>query len=202
MSPLYLCGGLARRLPARRLAVGLGVLSALALAPSAQAATTSLDGTVQGGSLSNTAPTIASFNATLNGVNQTVPTTMGAWSVTDATGSNDGYSVTAAASAPTITNSTAADPTPGTGFAMQLTPPTATAATGNPASTGPVAESMQTLGTTATTIENAPAGTGQGEWDFPADSNGNDSLGVVIPGDASNGDYAITLTFTTAPPVA
>jgi WxL domain surface cell wall-binding len=202
MSPLYVCGGLARRLTTRRLAVGLGVLSALALAPSAQAATTSLDGTVQGGSLSNTAPTIANFNATLSGLTQTVDTAVGAWSVTDATGSNDGYSVTVAASAPSISNSTAADPTPGSGFALQLTPATATAASGNPASTAPVAESTQTLGTTATTIENAPAGTGQGEWDFPADSNGNNSLGVLVPGDASNGDYSITLTFTTAPPVA
>ena len=202
MSPPYVCGGLTRRHATRRVSVGLGILSALALAPAAQAATTSLAGTVQGGSLSNTAPTIANFNATLSGLTQTIDTAVGAWSVTDATGSNDGYSVTVAASAPTISNSTAADPTPGTGFALQLTPATAAAASGNPATAGPVAESTQTLGTTATTIENASAGTGQGEWDFPADSNGNDSLGVIVPGDASNGDYGITLTFTTAPPVA
>ncbi len=198
MSPLHVSS----RRAGRRLAIGLGILSALAVAPSAQAATTSFDGTVQGGPLSNTAPTIANFNATLSGLTQTVNTAVGAWSVTDATGSNDGYSVTVAASAPTIANSTAADPTPGSGFALQLTPTTASAASGNPASTGPAAGSTQTLSTTATTIENAPAGTGQGEWDFPADTEGNDSLGVVIPGDASNGDYGITLTFTTAPPVA
>jgi len=59
------------RLTARHLAVGLGILSALALAPTAQAATTSLDGTVHGGSLSNTAPTIANLNATPSGLTQT-----------------------------------------------------------------------------------------------------------------------------------
>ena len=69
------------------------------------------------------------------------------------------------------------------------------------ATTGPVAAPPQTLTPTAATIENAPAGTGQGEWDFPADSGPAESLVIGIPGNASAGAYSSTLTFTTAPPV-
>jgi hypothetical protein len=59
----------------------------------------------------------------------------------------------------------------------------------------------QTLSATPVTIENAPAGTGQGEWDFNADSTATKSLAVVIPGDASAGTYRSMLTFTTALPI-
>jgi hypothetical protein len=182
--------------------IALGIASTLALAPNAGAATTTAQGTVASGTLSNTAPSITDFSATLDGVTQDVPTTVGGWNVTDATGSGDGYSVTVAASDPTISGSTATNPTAGTGFAMKLTPATATAAVNNPATTGPVATSIQTLSTTPVTIENAAASTGQGEWDFPADTGGAQSMDVVVPGDASNGTYSSTLTFTTAPPVA
>lgn len=72
----------------------------------------------------------------------------------------------------------------------------------NPATTGPVAQGAQLLSTTAATIDNAPAGTGQGEWDFAADPVGvAQNLSIVIPGDASAGAYSSTLTFTTAAPV-
>jgi hypothetical protein len=149
--------------------------------------------------LSNTVPAITPFSVKLTGLTQTVDTGVGAWSVTDATGSNAGYSVTAAASAPTVNGSTSAA---GTGGSITLTPATATAASGNTATTGPVAASPQTLTSTPATIENAPAGTGQGEWDFAADAGtaGTGSLAIVIPGDASPGNYTSTLTFTTAPP--
>ena len=62
--------------------------------------------------------------------------------------------------------------------------------------------SAQTLSATPATIENAPPGTGQGEWDFNADSGATKSLTVVIPADASAGNYESTLTFTAAPPAA
>jgi hypothetical protein len=52
------------------------------------------------------------------------------------------------------------------------------------------------LGTTAATIQNAIADTGQGKWDF---ASGATRLAVVIPGDASVGEYSSTLTFTAAP---
>jgi hypothetical protein len=61
----------------------------------------------------------------------------------------------------------------------------------------------QLLGTTGATIQDAPAGTGQGQWDSAADNGTTEnSLAVVIPGDASAGDYSSTLTYTTAAPVA
>jgi hypothetical protein len=112
--------------------------------------------------------------------------------------------VTVTASAPTVNGSTSAA---GTGGSLTLTPIIATGATGNPSpSTGPMPASAQTLSptpatpATPATIENARPGTGQGEWDFNADSGATKSLTVVIPGDASAGDYESTLTFTTAPP--
>jgi hypothetical protein len=183
-----------------RVAAGLAALSAFAVIPmAAQAAETDVSGTLTGGALTNTAPAITPFAATLSGVTQTVPTAVGAWSVTDATGSNAGYSVTVAATAPTVNGSA---PSAGTGASLTLTPTTATAASGNPATTGPVAQSAQTLSTTAATIDNSAAGTGQGQWDFAADSGVTENLAVVIPGNASAGTYSSTLTFTTAPPVA
>jgi hypothetical protein len=181
-----------------RIAAGLAVASAVAAVPAAQAATTDATGTLSAGSLSNTAPAIAPFSLALTGVNQTVTTAVGAWSVTDATGSNEGYSITVAASDPTVDGSA---PAAGTGGSMTLTPTTATAAAGNPAATGPIAESAQLLSTTAATIDNAEAGTGQGQWNFAADSGATKSLSVVIPGDSSAGAYSSTLTYTTAAPV-
>jgi hypothetical protein len=56
-----------------------------------------------GGSFENTAPAIDHFSATLTGRTQTVDAAVGPWSVTDATGSNTGYVVTVAATAPEAT---------------------------------------------------------------------------------------------------
>jgi hypothetical protein len=176
----------------------------------AQAADTPLTGTLSAGLLSNTAPAITPFTATLSGVNQTELTAVGSWSVADATGSNAGYSVTVAASAPVVTVADGPDAGTardvvyeGTGGNLTLTPKTTTAAAGNPAGTGPVAQVAQLLGTTGATIQDAPAGTGQGQWDSAADNGTTEnSLAVVIPGDASAGDYSSTLTYTTAAPVA
>jgi hypothetical protein len=182
-----------------RAAAGLGVLSAFAVAATgAQAADTPLSIELTAGSLSNTAPVITPFGATLTGLAQTVHTTVGSWSVTDATGSNDGYSVTVSASDPEV-EGVAGDA--GTGGSITLTPTTASAAPGNSAGTGPQAATAQSLGTVAASIQNAAAGTGQGDWDFAADSGLVESLAVVIPGDASVGTYTSTLTFTTAAPV-
>lgn len=182
-----------------RAVAGLAVASVFAAAPvAAHAADTNVGGTLTAGSLSNTAPAISPFSKTLTGVTQTAYAAVGSWSITDATGSGDGYSVTVSATAPTVGGSSSAA---GTGGSITLTPSSATAAAGNPAATGPVAASAQTLGTTATTIQNAAAGTGQGEWDFAADSGSTKNLAVVIPGDAGAGPYSSSLTFTTAPPV-
>lgn len=184
-----------------RVATGLLVASAFAVVPvAAQAAANDADGTLTPGVLSNTAPVITPFTAGLTGVSQTVDTAVGAWNVIDATGSNAGYSITVTATDPTVGGTVAGA---GTGGSITLTPTAATAAVGNAALTGPVAEAAQALSPTAVTIDNAAAGTGQGEWDFAADNGvGENNLAVVIPGDASAGDYSSTLTFTTAPPVA
>ncbi|MDX6690313.1 MAG: hypothetical protein QOG15_1770 [Solirubrobacteraceae bacterium] len=151
------------------------------------------------GPLSNTAPAITPFDARLTGLTQTVRTSVGAWSVTDARDSNAGYSVTVAATAPTVDGSTSAA---GSGAQLLLTPVTATRPSNNPAATGPVAAAEQTLTPIAATIAHAPAGTGQGEWDFPADADGAQSLAIVIPGDVDAGAFSSTLTFTTAPPAS
>jgi hypothetical protein len=184
-----------------RIAAGLAVVSAFGAAPVvAQAASTAATGTLSAGALSNTAPVIAPFGTTLTGLTQTVNTALGAWNVTDATGSNAGYSVTVAATAPTVAGSAAGA---GIGGSITLTPTAATAAAGNPAAGGPTAKPAQVLSTTAATIDNALAGSGQGEWDFAADNGTTqNNLAVVIPGNASAGAYSSTLTFTTAPPVA
>jgi hypothetical protein len=148
-------------------------------------------------SLSNTVPAIAPFEATLTGVTQTVHTAVGAWSVNDSRATNAGYSVTVTATAPTVNGSPSAA---GTGAALMLTPRTPTAASGNPASTGPVAAGVQALSTTAATIADVAPDTGQGAWNFPADTAEIKSLALVIPADAGTGAYSSTLTFTTAPP--
>jgi hypothetical protein len=148
------------------------------------------------GQLTNTAPAIAPFTATLTGVSQTVHTAVGAWSLDDERGTGAGYSVTVSATAPTVGGSATAA---GTGAQIILTPVTPTAAPGNTA-TGPVAATApQTLSTTTTTIAAAAAGTGQGSWTFPADAGSAKHLAVVLPGDASSGTYRSALTFTTAP---
>lgn len=187
---------------------GLTVLAILAASPmAAEAAQTTAAGTLDAGDLTVTAPVITPFSVTLTGLAQTVNTPVGAWNATDATGSDDGYSITVAASTPTVDpdGPGGAAPAPITGATMKLHTTEATPVGGN-ANTPPVAQDPQQLdisGTpTASTIQNAPAGTGQGPWRFPADTAPDSGLELVIPGTAHHGDYASTLTFTTAAPVA
>jgi Ice-binding-like len=146
--------------------------------------------------VSSITPPITAFSTQLTGRNQTITTGVGAWSVTDATQRNAGFSVTVAASRPTVNGSTSAA---GTGGSLTLTPGTPTAANYNPPSTAPVPASPQLLSAVPATIEKAVAGTGQGQWDFPADSAAP-GLAIVIPGDSARGAYESTLTFTTAAP--
>lgn len=178
-----------------RVVPGAVVVAALAALPlSARAADTNVTGTLTGGLLTNTAPAITPFSAALTGVNRAITTGVGGWTITDATGSNAGYSVTVSATAPTVDGSTTKA---GTGSSLSLTPSTATAAAGNPATVGPTASAPQLLGPSAVTIESAAQGAGQGAWNLPAVPAG---LSVVIPGDARVGAYSSTLTFTAAQP--
>jgi hypothetical protein len=184
----------------RRTAVGLAVLSAFAAAPvMAQAATTNATGTLSAGGLSVVAPAITPFTAVLTGVNQTVPTAVGGWSLTDAVGDGAAYNVSVSAGAPTIVGTSIAGSLGGTWLA--LTPTTSAADANNPAaaSTHPVAVAGPlAIGATAVTIENAAVNTGAGKWDFGADSGLTQNLAVTIPGDAVPGAYSDTLTYTIA----
>jgi len=173
-----------------RAVAGIAVLSAFAAAPVvAQAADTDADGTLSGGALTNTAPAITPFTATLSGVAQNVSPVVGAWSVTDARGTNAGYTITASASAPTVAGTTGGA---GTGATISLTSPTATAAAGNAAATGPVSTGAQLVTAGAVSIDTAAISTGQGQWNFAAAG----AMTIVIPGNASAGAYHSTLTYT------
>jgi hypothetical protein len=182
----------------RRASAGLAVLSVLALTPTvAQAAAGDVTGTLSSGGLSVSTPEITAFTAALTGKTQTVTTAVGTSQVVDATGSNAGWSVAVAATAPEVDGSGSAA---GTGASLSLTPVTGAADAANPTTTGPLPVSADPvlLLETATTIQNAAAGTGQGAWNFPADAT---ALSVVVPGNASAGAYTSILTYTTAAPV-
>jgi hypothetical protein len=183
-----------------RIAAGLAVVSAFAAAPMvAQADTTTATGTVGAGALSEVAPAIAPFTASLTGTNQSVNTAVGAWTLTDAVGNGAAYNVSVSAGAPTIGGTSIAGSVGSTWLA--LTPTTATPDANNPApaSTHPVAVAGPVaVGATAATIQNAAVNTGAGQWDFAADTGGVQSLAVTIPGNAQAGAYSDTLTYTIA----
>jgi hypothetical protein len=165
----------------------------------AQADTTTATGTLGAGALSEVAPAITPFTAGLTGVNQSVNTAVGAWTLTDAVGDGAAYNVSVSAGAPTIGGTSIAGSLGSTWLA--LTPTTAARDANNPApaTTHPVAVAGPVaLGATAATIENAAVNTGAGQWDFAADTGGVQSLAVTIPGNAQAGAYSDTLTYTIA----
>jgi hypothetical protein len=183
-----------------RIAAGVAVVSGFAVVPMvAQADTTVATGTIGAGALSEVAPAITPFTASLTGVSQSVGAAVGAWTLTDAVGNGAAYNVSVSAGAPAI-NGTSIAGSLGTTW-LALTPTTATPAPLNPApaSTAPVpVAGPVALGATAATIENAAVNTGVGQWDFAADAGGVQSLAVTIPGDAQAGAYSDTLTYTIA----
>lgn len=179
-----------------RAALGLAAVSAFAFAPmAAQAATTTATGTLGTGALSVAAPAITAFTASLTGVNQSVTTGVGAWSLNDSVGDGAAYNVSVKAAAPTIAGASIAGSLDTTW--LTLTPTTAVPGTGNPATSSPTAIATPVaLGATAAIIENAAADVGPGLQAFPADSGSG--LSVVIPGNAKTGAYSDTLTYTIA----
>lgn len=192
-----------------RIVAGLAVMTAFAFAPmAAQAADTDATGTLTGGDLTNTAPAITPFTTTLTGIAQTENTEVGTWGVTDARGSNAGYRITVAATAPTVDADGAgvvSSPVVIAGSTLRLYTTSAQPVNGN-LNTAPTAAGAQQLdvdGTpAASTIQTALAGTGQGPWSFAADAGASTGLEVVIPGTATPGAYASTLSYTTAGPIA
>src|SRR6202035_5492603 len=163
-----------------RIIAGLAVASAFAVAPVvAQADTTHATGTLTAGGLSVVAPVITPFTAALTGVNQTVNTAVGSWTLTDAVGDGAAYNVSVTAGAPTIGGTSIAGSLGDTWLA--LTPTTATADATHPAppSTHPVAIAGRVaIGAIAATIENAAVNTGAGKWNFAADSGAVQNLAV------------------------
>jgi hypothetical protein len=181
-----------------RIAAAVAVASAIAASP-ASAQDAPAAGTLAAGDLTVVPPVITAFNFELTGATATVPTNVAAYTLADATGSNAGWSLAVTATAPTVDT----DPLlAGTGSTVSLTPTAATAATGNPTVVGNAPETtagLQLLDPVdITTVLNADAATGQGAWDVAAGTNG---LSVVIPGDASEGAFLSTLTYTMSPPV-
>jgi hypothetical protein len=204
-----------------RAAIGLAAVSAFAVAPMAAQAdsgSNNLTGALTGASaVTIVAPTFGVFDTTLTGVTQTAYTRVNAWSVTDATGAAPGWSVNVSATLPTDTNSHALPAS-----SIELTPTLAAANAGNPSSLVPYTGAGKSgsigaqvalpttgaiTGPTSVTIDNAPAGRGDGEWDFGADTGtpgltagagGPTNLAVVIPGNAKAGTYTSSVTFTTA----
>jgi hypothetical protein len=200
MSSYQHSGGFSRRVVLRRAGVAPGVAPALAVAPiAAQAAATQATGTPTGGSVSNTAPAISPFTATLSGVNQTVDTAVGAWDVIDATGVSPGYTVNVTAGTPSVNGTSLAASLGSTWLTLTPTQAAADADNPGPPNTAPVPAGPQALGATAATIDSAAVNTGSGDWDFPADAGAAASLAVVIPGNAKVVAYSDTLTFTSAP---
>jgi WxL domain surface cell wall-binding len=183
-----------------RIAAALVVASAFAAAPVvAQADTTAATGTLSAGGLSVVAPSITPFTAVLAGVNQTVNTPVGAWSLTDAIGDGAAYNVSVSAGAPTIGGTSIAGSLGSTWLALTPTTSTADASNPAPASTHPVAiAGSLAVGATAVTIENAAVNTGAGKWNFAADTGAVKNLAVTIPGNATPGAYSDTLTYTIA----
>ena len=187
-----------------QITAGLAMLCAFAVAPvAAQASeseskTTEAKYTLEGGPLTITAPAIAPFTATLKGTAQVAKTAVGAWTINDARGSNAGYSVTVEASPVEVLPAGAEAPeaaAAGSQLAITGTQATEQEELGY---TAPVPNvTSQPLSQTPVTIQNAPAGSGQMQWNVPA---GAEAMEVVIPGNAVLGVYSSTLTFTTSSP--
>jgi hypothetical protein len=192
-----------------QLLASLAAVSAFAIAPmAAQAGTGSnpATGTLNGAGLTNTAPTFAPFTVGLTGVAQDAYAPASTWNVNDKTGGNKGWDVVVTAGSPVVNIHNTATPIvggEGTGGSMTLSPIPLAPTSGNHAPGAPtVASGSGPLDTSGYTIDSAIAGSGQGSWDSTADSGipgptGN-SLDVVIPGDASAGDFVQTVTFTSA----
>ena len=185
-----------------RVAVGMAVLDAFAAVPlAAQAADTTATGTLSAASLSGAAPVSVPFSATPTGGNQTVNTTVGGWSVTDATGSVHSYTVNVSAGAPTI-NGTSVAGSMGSTW-LTLTPTQAIPAAKHPApsTTTPVPATAQALEATAATIDGAAA---DAPVEYPIPWKGQPTpgryhvLGVIYPQGTAAVNFNQAVEFTAA----
>jgi hypothetical protein len=176
-----------------RVAAGVAVLCAFAVAPvAAQAATDDATVVVTGaGAVElSVAPTFGNFpGATLNGSNQDVTTTVTDWQVTDATGAAPGWSVNVSADVPHNGGSTILM----TGAALALTAPTAVTEGTNASDAPVVTGAPNIIGGGGVNAANAVAGTGAGIWNLV---QGVGNLTLTIPADAQAASYTTTITTT------
>lgn len=144
-----------------------------------------------GGSLSLASPAVVTFpGVTLNGLNQTVPA-VGAFDVTDDTGANAGWSISATST--TFTNGARTFPTNATritGAAATANVGTCSAPTNGIAY--PVVLPAAAVAPPAVKVFNAAAGSGRGTHDVDI------SHSLQVPSSASTGTYSSTWTWTIA----
>lgn len=182
-----------------RNAITVGAAAALALSwfvPAAPAGATTATATITGGSLAFvSAPPNVTFNATLNGLNQTV-TASQALDVSDATGSGAGWDITATSTTfstgggtPILlsTTSTTITSTPTVACDAGSTCVTATNGVSYP-------YTLPAAGTapTATKMFNAAANTGEGNQTVSV------TWSLAVPATAQPGTYTSTWTISLA----
>jgi len=182
-----------------RNAITVGAAAALALSwfvPAAPAGATTATATITGGSLAFvSAPPNVTFNATLNGLNQTV-TASQALDVSDATGSGAGWDITATSTTfstgggtPILlsTTSTTITSTPTVACDSGSTCVTATNGVSYP-------YTLPAAGTapTATKMFNAAANTGEGDQTVSV------TWSLAVPATAQPGTYTATWTISLA----
>lgn len=149
------------------------------------------DSSITGGSLSLTQPTPGNFSAvTLNGQVQTTNADMGAFTVTDATGTGNGWNVVAQASQFTDSTNNLTLPT----NSLNLSLPTVTAETGASDATTVTAAGGNIDNATGVKVLSAALNGGMGTYDiaFPA----NALTLNLQPKDVKAGTYTSTVTVT------
>ncbi len=181
--------------------LALGAASSFSgVAHAAGGATTA---TLSGGSLTIAGGAPGPFTAALTGANQTVDTSLAAYTVTDATGTGTGWNVTAQATQFTCVVST--DAGCKTGFttlplsSLTIAPPTAACASGSTCTGSPtVSISAATAidGASAIKMLSAAANTGVGSFTVTPGTVGSGQLALAIPGNALATTYHSTLTIT------
>ncbi|HZU11250.1 MAG TPA: WxL domain-containing protein [Chloroflexota bacterium] len=186
--------------------LGLGAVSLGGVAHAAGGAT---QVALTGGTLGVTGGSPGTFSATLTGSNQTADTTLGTYTVTDATGTGLGWNVTFQATQFTCTVGTDAGCKTGLTTlpwnSLSIAPPSAVCASGS-LCTGAPSDSISSntaidtgSGTTpgsAVKVLSAAALSGIGSYTVTPGTIGTGQLELAIPGNALATTYHSTITIT------
>ncbi len=181
-----------------RVFVAAAVMAATpAVAGAAENDSTAVSGTLNAGQLSISAPADIAFPAVNIGGNASyvLADDFASWSVADATGSLDGWTV--AVSAGPVMRGVTAVP----GADLQVARPSANS--GGPLDLAFTAGTMDPRDGSGSTIVAADAGDGAGAYLFNGASTAdNGGVSLTLPYDAKAGSYTTTLSFTVAKPIA